>query len=146
MSKQYEILSKRRRRLLMFMAISFMIWQLLTMNGASAFTETGRDWATNVSMLGFFVFMGCLLYLLWSFRFSATIDAATRSALEDEMVQANRARAFQLSYMSTALGAVSIYILTLFVEADGAMVANIIMTIAVTSPMLAFAAAEGENA
>ena len=146
MSNQYEILSKRRRRLLVYMAIGFMIWQLLTMNGASAFAETGRDWAANVSLLGFFVFIGGLLYLLWSFRFSAKIDAATRSALEDEMVQANRARAFQVSYVATALGAISIYILTLFVKADGAMVANIIMTIAVTSPMLAFAAEEGMKA
>lgn len=141
MSADYEKLSNRRATLLITMAIGFMVWLVLPMNGMAS----SPDWDTGVSMIGWLVWVISLALLFWTFRKSA-VSADMRAALDDELVKANRAEAFRASYIASALGAVSLYILTLFVEADGAMVARIMLGIVVTAPMLSFAAAEKKNA
>lgn len=126
------------------MAMGFMIWQVLSMDGTAIFGNGTGDWVTGVSVLGSLVWFAALLNLLWILRPSA-LDPETCAVLNDELVQANRAIAIRNSYIATALGAVSLYVLTLFVEADGATVARIMLAITVTSPMLSFAVAEEQH-
>ncbi len=140
-----EQLSTRRRLLLMGLASTFLIWQVPTMDAVSEFARGNRGVLEGVSLMGGLAWSVLLLFLLMTWK-PWRADRATRDALEDELVKANRRTAFLIGYVLTALTAAGFYVLTLFVEARGAEVAHVIVTVAVVTPLYAFAFIEARNA
>ncbi len=141
MNGKVERLSHIRRIMMMVGAGSFLAWQLPMMDKSERLADSAAGLGGLVSLTGFAIWIATLVYLVgpWS-RFSTSKDV--NAALNDELVRANRQRAYMVSYAAMMLGAVSLFILSLFVPAKGIEVAHIIMTIGVVAPMFSFAVLE----
>lgn len=139
--------SSQRRILMMVMASAFLTWQVPGMDFFAAVAAGERGLSGTVAAIGFVVWAGTLLWLLASgSRVSRNTTAATRSALEDELVRANRAKAFIIGYVVAVTSAAAVFLASLYLPVTGTDAAHLVMVLAVVAPMYAFAVLERINA
>lgn len=141
-----ELKSRQRRVLLMIMASAFLVWQVPGMDFFAAVAAGERGLAGIVSALGFVVWAAALVYLLASGRRMVRTTAATRAALEDELVRANRARAFQVGYVVAVATAAGCFLASLFWPLTGTDAAHLVLVASVVAPLYAFVVLERINA
>ncbi len=141
MTDKVEKLSKMRRIMLMMSAASFLTWQVPMMDKSERLAEETAGWAGLVSVAGFAVWILILVYLVgpWS-RLSLKRDV--NAALNDELVRANRGRAYTVGYIAMMLTAATVFALTLFEPVKGVEAAHLVLVVGVVAPMFCFAALE----
>ena len=145
MSDQVEKLSRKRRRLLVVMAIAFIVWQLAGLQMFSDFAGGDSHLTSFVSLLAFAVWAVTLILLMHQ-RGVKGAPPEARAALNDELVQQNRMRAFRTGYWVMLIAAAVVFTASLFVKVEGNVAAQLILVAGVAGPMLAFARLEGRDA
>lgn len=147
MSNDVETRSQRRRVVLIVMASAFMIWQVPAMDFFAGSADGGMNPKHVLAAAGFLVWAAGLVYLLASARIAARSDnPAVISALEDELVRANRSRAFSIGYFVTLAASGMLFAIGQFKPLTGNDAAHLIMVIAVVTPMYVFAVLERPGA
>ncbi len=147
MNNEIESKSLQRRILLMVLASAFLIWQVPGMDFLGKAVVENRTVAALIAGTGFVVWAGALIYLFATGRgASRRRDPHVASALEDELVQLNRSKAFSTGYWVTLLAAASLFLLSLFQPLTGNEAAHLILVIAVVTPIYAFVVLERSNA
>ncbi|MCZ4296681.1 hypothetical protein [Henriciella marina] len=145
MSDEVEKLSRKRRRLLIFMAIAFAIWQLAGLEMFSDLAGVDRRLTSFASLFAFVVW-AVMLFILMRQRGVKRAPPKTRAALDDELVQQNRMRAFQTGFWVMLLTAGLVFTASHFFRIEGNVAAQLILVAGVVGPMLAFARLEGRDA
>lgn len=147
MNNEVEVRSQRRRIILMMMASGFLVWQVPTMDLFSAVSAGGDTVKITISAIGFLVWAAGLVALLLFFRTASRSQAAAvNNALEDELVRANRSRAFSVGYFATLFAAAVMFLISLYQPLTGTDSAHMILIVAVAVPLYAFAILERQGA
>lgn len=136
---EVEKLSRRRSRLLMVSAGAFLAWQIPMMDRVSNWDGSGVQ---IISLIGFLVWAGALVALLIFGRTTGVKDKGLRAALNDELTQHNRAKAFSTGYWVMLIAAGGLLALAQFQPVSGAEAAHILVVLAVVAPCFRFALLE----
>lgn len=136
-----EKASNRRRVGVMVSASAFLVWQVPLMDASERLVAEANVIATAVSLAGFFVWILVLLWLIGPSR-PFTRNVRLREALNDELTQANRKRAFLVGYVATMLCAGSLMVLSLLVPIKGSEAAHLILVVGAVAPLYSFARLE----
>lgn len=145
MVDEVEKYSRRRRRLMIGMGIAFLAWQLTGMEVVNDFASGDRRAVRYVSLFAFAVW-ALVLVRLMRLRSMRGASAEARAALDDELVRANRARAFQTGYMVMLGVAAVMFTASLFLTIPGNAAAQVILVSGIVAPMFSFAWLEGKGA
>jgi len=147
MSDEVERRSRQRRVVLMVMASAFLIWQVPYMDAFASWERSGAAALALVSVAGFLAWGAGLAWLLVRGRVLVRgASPGVRSALEDELVRANRTRAFNIGYVAAVGMAAVMFCLSLFYPVTGADAAHAVLIVGVVTPLYAFAVLERINA
>lgn len=147
MNDETELRSRQRRVVLMVMASAFLAWQVPYMDVFSAVEAAGPSALDIVSFAGFIAWAAGLIWLLARGRVLVRrASPAVRSALEDELVRANRAKAFNVGYVAAVGVAAVMFSLSLFLPVSGTDAAHVVLITGVVTPLYAFAILERVNA
>ncbi len=134
---EVERLARRRRRILAASAIGFLSWQ----GGIVASTTAVAGHATRlvdvVRLAGFALWAGSLVAMLVAGGRTAR-NPGVRSALEDELTQANRRDAFQFGYWVMLIAAGALYAVSLLTPLTAATAIPLLLVVGVTIPALRF--------
>lgn len=135
-------LTKRRSRLMLFLAIYFMVSQ-----GALIDRQAGLDAASTVRTVDavhisawFAMALALLLLLLTGgglFR-----SREVRSLLNDETTTVNRRKAMAIGFGNAMVTCIVLYVLTFFQTVGGREAVHIIMSVAIGSALIVFALEE----
>lgn len=136
-----EKASKRRRIGVMVAASAFLAWQVPLMDASERLVSEANVIATVVSVVGFVVWILVLLWLIGPWR-PFTGDARLRDALNDELTQANRKRAFLIGYVAMMLCSGALLIVALLVPVKGIEAAHLILVVGVVAPLYSFVSLE----
>lgn len=136
-------LANRRRIGVMVCASAFLVWQVPLMDFSERLAaRSGLDpLNTVISLLGFFVWIAVLLMLIGRWR-PFTSNPEVLRALNDELTQANRKRAFVVGYTAMMLCSGFLFALSLFVPVAGVEAAHLILVVGVVAPLYSFAGLE----
>jgi hypothetical protein len=145
MTDETEKHSRRRRRLLIGMGVAFIVWQVAGLEIFSDFAGGDRGTVTFISLFAFGIWAFALVRLMLLSRLRGA-PPETHAALNDELVQQNRARAFQTGYWVMLAAAALLFTLALFVPLEGNVAAQLILVAGVVAPMFSFARLEGRGA
>lgn len=145
MTDEVEKYSRRRRRLLIGMALAFIVWQVAGFGIVDDFAGGDRRLVRYVSLAAFFFWAGVLVYLV-SAKAMRGASASTRTALNDELVRANRARAFTAGYWSMLIVTALVFAVSLFIAIPAHEAVQLVLITGVVAPMFAFAWLEGKGA
>ncbi|WP_018149093.1 hypothetical protein [Henriciella marina] len=145
MEDEVDKYSKKRRRLLVAMACAFIVWQLFGFGIFDDFAGGDRRYTGLISILAFAVWIFALARLLWGKGIRGASPGA-QLALNDELVKANRGRAFTFGYGATLVAAGIVFAVSLFFEIHATEAAQLILVTGVVAPMFAFARLEGQGA
>lgn len=147
MDDEVETRSLWRRIVLMIMASAFLVWQIPLMDFFAVIAADNNRIPALVSVIGFVTWAALLIGLLVTGRI-ATVrsDPKVAAALEDELVRANRLKAFIIGYGITAATAAIVFALSLFQPVTGSDAAHIILVAAVVAPIYTFVVLERINA
>jgi hypothetical protein len=126
-------LSRRRARMLPFLAIVFLAGQAIYFSGPEMPTRT----VDQVKVSAWLVWAVVLLFLLASggglFR-----GRKVRALMDDESTIANRHRAYSMGFWTAVGAAVGLYVVTMFESVSGREAIHIILTMAVAGALLMF--------
>lgn len=136
-----EKASKWRRMGVMVSASAFLVWQVPLMDASERLVAEANTIATVVSAVGFIVWILVLLWLIGPRR-PFTSDARLRDALNDELTQANRKRAFLIGYVAMMLCAGALLVVSLLVPVKGIEAAHLILVVGVGAPLYSFVSLE----
>ncbi|MEO1029061.1 MAG: hypothetical protein AAFX02_08405 [Pseudomonadota bacterium] len=145
MPDSVEKQSNRRAFLMMFLASTFLIWQVPAMDFLERMSHGTQRLVDIVAVIGGLLWVVALVGLV-RFGGRKTGPAETRAALEDELVQANRATAFRVGYFAMLVATTAMFALAMFGDPSPRDVAHIILIAGVVTPMYAFAFLERRNA
>ena len=137
--EKIERLAQRRRILLMVSAGAFLAWQIPLMD---SFSQWQAGSASLISLAGFLIWAAALIAVFVWGRAAGVRDPDARAALEDELTQANRARAFSFAYWVMLVGAAGLLALSQFQPVTATEVAHIIVVLGVAAPLFRFALLE----
>lgn len=147
MNDETELRSRQRRVVLMVMASAFLAWQVPSMDAFSGVQAAGPSALDIISFVGFIAWAAGLVWLLTRGRILVSrASPAVRSALEDELVRANRAKAFNVGYVAAVSVAAVMFALSLFLPVSGTDAAHVVLIAGVVTPLYAFAVLERINA
>lgn len=136
-----EKVSNRRSLGVMVAASAFLVWQVPLMDASERLVSEANVIVTAVSLSGFLVWILVLLWLISPWRLF-TRDARLREALNDELTQLNRKRAFIVGYVAMLVCSGALLVLSLLVPVKGSEAAHLILVIGVVAPLYSFARLE----
>lgn len=138
-SKNPEQAASRRRILLMVMASAFLVWQVPAMDFFERLSSEGGEVRAIVAVIGFLVWAVALVALFATGKgFIWGTNKTIRSVLEDELVKANRVKAFIFGYSVALIASVLLFTASLYWPVTGTEASHLIMVLAVVAPMYAF--------
>ena len=145
MTSKAESASKRRCTLLLLIAVAFPLWQIpLTDTLSDTTQQYGLVYA--LSTLGMVVWT---IALIWFIALGRKIDQdkdpSSWGELDDELVRANRARAFTIGYLSAVVTAAALLMLDFLVPLTGKDVARLVIVVCVVVPALSFVTLERKH-
>lgn len=144
MTDEVEKYSRRRRRLLIGMAIAFIIWQLAGLEMINDFAGGDRRVFLLVGLLAFVFWAGVLVWIMVA-KGMRGASLAAQTALNDELVRANRMKAFSTGYWTMLIVSGLALAVSVFIDVRANEVAQIILVSGVVAPMFAFARLEGQG-
>jgi hypothetical protein len=131
-SERAERLSRRRARVLPFLAILLMIQQ------GSFVNHEGPDRPVDhFKIAAWLVLSAVILFALWTGG-SWFQPKRVRELLNDEATRAHRAQAFGAAFLASMLGCIFLYVLTLFTQVEARQAIHIILTIGLSAALLSF--------
>lgn len=133
-----EKLSRRRRMLMVVFVGSFLTWQVPFMDRYAEIASGSSRLVDLVYVAGFLVWALALIALL-RFGRSHARDPEVRAALEDELTQANRAKAFSFGYWAMLMMAAALFGASFYLTFSPQEVAHLMVLTAVAAPLLRFA-------
>jgi hypothetical protein len=127
-----EQATRRRRRVITFMAVGFLTWQVGLLASLLR-VEQGHVRAIDfVRIAGFAIWVAALLWILFGGR-NWSNDPDVRAALNDELTQHHRFEAFRFGFLLTLLAASAAYALALFQPVTATEVLPIVIAVGVAS-------------
>lgn len=145
MTDEVEKYSRRRRRLLVAMALAFIVWQATGFGIFDDFADGDRRFVRVVSVIAPIIWAGILIWLVAG-KAMRGASASTQTALNDELVRANRAQAFAIGYWAMLAVSGIVFAVALFVDFPAHEAVQIVLVTGVVAPMFAFAWLEGKGA
>ena len=142
MTDRHEALSTRRRLLLLLVASCFLIWQVPAMDLFDRIAGRASDTDDIVAAIGFVLWALALAALL---AIGRKVGGSERHALEDELVQRNRQRAFLFGYVAMLLAAAAVFVFGIFLPATALDAAHLIMAVGVVVPIYSFVVLDSRN-
>ena len=132
MTEKIEAISDQRRAGLIAMGSGFAILQFVSFEIESLLVWI--PYVKNVALV-------MLAYVGLSIVFRRGRYEATEieDALEDELVNSNRNTAFKYGFYATIFVTALLSLITLFWQASGQVIARVILTVGVVTPMFVFA-------
>lgn len=124
-------LTRKRARMLPFLAILFVSQQSIYFSGAP-----GSN-ASQVKIGAWFVMTAALLILLATGG-GLLRRKEIRALVNDETTRAHRARALSLGFWSTMATGLLLYVLTIFEAFDPRDAIHVMMTVGIASALLSF--------
>ena len=138
-----ETLSRRRRRMMLIMALIFILWQ-----GSAVLGEylTGQPYASVLAMLSNAGIIAWALATIMLVRFSVQVRKARAfSVINDEWFESVRQRALAFGYSITLLAvAVAFMVPHYWKTVSASSLSRLLLIIAVTAPLFAFVCLEGQ--
>ena len=144
MPDNIEKQSNRRAFLLMFLASTFLIWQVPAMDFLERMSQGTQRAVDIVAVIGGLLWVVALIALMVTGG-RKTGSPATRAALEDELVQANRQTAFRTGYFAMLGTTTAMFGVAMFGDPSPRDLVHIILVAGVVTPMYAFAFLERHN-
>lgn len=134
---QAERLSRRRARMLPFMAIVFLTQQATFFSGG----DRGERAVDHVHIAAWLVLSAVLLLALvtgggWIY------PRAVRDLANDEVTRAHRSAAFQYGFLASMAGCIGLYVFDLFEPLSGRDAVHFILTIGIFAALIRFAMLE----
>ena len=142
MTDRHEALSTRRRLLLLLIASCFLVWQVPAMDLFDRIAGRASDTDDIVATVGFVLWALALAALL---AIGRRAGGSERDALEDELVQRNRQRAFLFGYVAMLLAAAGMFVFGIFLPATALDAAQLIMAVGVVVPIYSFVVLDSRN-
>jgi hypothetical protein len=136
-AEKAERLSRRRARVLPFLAILLIIQQ-----GSFLSDRAGSDRPVDhLKISAWLVLSAVILFGLWTggawFQ-----PKPVRDLLNDEATRAHRAQAFGAAFLASMLGCIFLYFLTMLKHVDGRDAVHIVLTIGLSAALLSFGVLE----
>jgi hypothetical protein len=126
-------LSRRRARMLPFLAILFLTQQ------AAYFAEPDAGMrAVDHVKVGAWLVLSLVLLLLLATGGSWIRPKRVRALMDDEVARANRAEAFRIGFLATMAGAIILYFVSQFEPMSGRLAIHILVTIGIAAALLRF--------
>ncbi|MEM5516023.1 hypothetical protein WNY37_03610 [Henriciella sp. AS95] len=145
MTDEVEKYSRRRRCLLVAMALAFIVWQAAGFGIFDDIVGGDRRFVRVISIVAPVIWAGILIWLVGG-KAMRDASASTQTALDDELVRANRAQAFTTGYWATLIASALVFAVSLFVQIPAHEAVQIVLITGVVAPMFAFAWLEGKGA
>ncbi|MEO5493147.1 MAG: hypothetical protein ABIR08_03880 [Sphingomonas sp.] len=128
-------LVRRRARMMPVLATVFVAQQASYWSGPHV--DEGSRMVNHVAVSGWIALSTVLLILLstgggW-FR-----SAQVRALANDESTRANRAEGFRVGFLATMVGAIALYVISLFEPVGGREAIHVLMTIGIAAALLRF--------
>lgn len=142
MADKIDILTRRRRVALALCGLGFLALQSIAFQSLDAPAAQWRpvDWAKAVGFIGWALTLICIL--AWGGRIFRGWTPEVRSALNDELTQANRAFAYCVGYWTLLAVLTLLFVLSQFYELDRNEVLRVAFATGVAMPACAFAGRE----
>jgi hypothetical protein len=132
---------------MMVMASAFLIWQVPAMDFFDRLAEDSGAAARLLSISGFIIWATALLGWMMLGRIATRgASASVALALDDELVKANRSKAFLSGYIASLITSAAIFSVSLFQPVTGIEAAHLILIVSVVTPMYAFVFLERDRA
>lgn len=132
-AEKAERLSRRRARILPFLAVLLIIQQGSFVNG-----NVGPDRPVDhFKIAAWLVLSAVILFALWTGG-SWFQPRRVRELLNDETTRAHRAQAFGAAFLASMLGCIFLYFLTFFTPVEARQAIHVILTIGLSAALLSF--------
>ena len=126
-------LSRRRARVLPFLAILFLTQQVAYF----AEPDTGMRMVDHVKV-GAWLLLSTVLVLVLATGGSWFRPKKVRALMDDEVTRANRAEAFRIGFLATMAGAIILYFVSQFEPMSGRLAIHMLTTIGIAAALLRF--------
>ncbi|WP_416878332.1 hypothetical protein [Litorimonas sp.] len=142
-----ENLSRQRALILMFLASTYLIWQVPSMDWIADANSSTRSMADNIADAGQILWaLGLLFLVVKGKRMFKRLSASAQAVMEDDLVKAHRSKAIKIGYLILMAAIFGLFIMTRFLPMTGSDMSRLIMAIGVASPLYAFAFMELHDA
>ena len=142
-----ENLSRQRALILMFLASTYLVWQVPSMDWIADANSATRSWADNIANAGQVLWaLALLILLVRGKRMFKRLSSSAQAVLEDDLVKAHRSKAFKVGYLVLMMAIFGLFIMTRFLPMTGSDMSRLIMAIGVATPLYAFALMELRDA
>ena len=132
-AERAEYLSRRRARVLPFLAVLLIIQQ-----GSFFSDNPGADRPVDhFKIAAWLVLSAVILLALWTGG-SWLQPKRVRELLNDEATQVHRAQAFRAAFLASMLGCIFLYFLTMFTRIEAREAIHIVLTIGLSAALLSF--------
>lgn len=129
-------LMNKRARMMPALAMMFLAQQAAYFSGNRL--DEGKLRLVSYVSIGGWLVLSIILLLGLTAGGSLFRSGPVRALMNDENTQANRAQAFQLGFLFTMVGAILLYMVSLFEPVDGREAIHILMTIGIATALLRF--------
>ncbi len=135
-----ENLSRQRALILMFLASTYLVWQVPSMDWIADANSESRSWADNIANAGQVLWaLGLLVLVIKGKRMFKRLSASAQAVLEDDLVIAHRSKAIKIGYIVLMGVILCLFLLTRFMPMTGSDMSRLIMAIGVVTPLYSFA-------
>ena len=125
--------------IMMVMTSAFLIWQVPAMDFFERLAVQTDATTRLISVSGFVIWAVALLAWLMMGRIGTRgASPAVASALEDELVQSNRARSILWGYVAALVASAVMFGLSMFKPVTGGDAAHLILVVTIVVPVYAF--------
>jgi hypothetical protein len=128
-------LVQRRARIMPMMAAIFVAQQAIYFSGPRM--DDGRRLVNYVAISGWLM-MSTVLLVMLAAGGSLFQSAAVRALANDESTRANRAAGFSVGFLATMLGAIGLYVLSLFEPLSARETIHTLMTTGIAAALIRF--------
>lgn len=135
-----ENLSRQRALILMFLASTYLVWQVPSMDWIADAHSGSRGLADNIADAGQILWALALLVLVVrGKRMFKRLSSSAQAVLEDDLVKAHRSKAIKIGYLILMAAILGLFLMTRFIPMTGSDMSRLIMTIGVATPLYTFA-------
>jgi len=132
-AEKAEYLSKRRARVLPFLAVL-----LIAQQGSFLSDHPGAERPVDHFKIAAWLILSVVILMALLTGGSWLQPKRVRELLNDEATQAHRAQAFRAAFIASMLGCVFLYFLTMFTHVEAREAIHIILTVGLSAALLSF--------
>jgi len=138
-----ENLSRQRALILMFLASTYLVWQVPSMDWIADANSASRSWADNIANAGQILWAVALMVLVVKGKKTfKRLSASAQAVMEDDLVKAHRSKAIKIGYVILMGAILALFLMTRFIPMTGSDMSRLIMAIGVATPLYTFSLLE----